>query len=141
MDEEEIDMTNEIAAIPIEDQSNIQAIAVFEPPAEHQPETQMEEPQFLSMSKEAKQELYKTFAPQAKSVMGHRMGVTPEGHDFMKERLKEWQTFHKRSMKERPYANEWYWDLRILMIQKELLSRDHSLDVCRSYLKNWCEKQ
>jgi hypothetical protein len=76
-----------------------------------------------------------------KSVGGRRTKVDPCAHEYMRSAVREWQTRASKTANDKPYANEWYWDLRIELIKKGMLSRNHSQDVCRSYIKKWVTTQ
>ena len=94
----------------------------------------------LSTEIESKRDSYEQYNPEA-SLVGRRCRVEPAAHAYMIERLKEWQEQEGKAGDEKPYPNTWYWDLRVHMIQKGLLSKDSSWDVCRSYLKSYAKTQ
>ena len=73
--------------------------------------------------------------------LGKRMKVAQEAHAFMRQALQEWQSAEGKSASDKPYDNEWYHALRTRMIKADLITTDHSKDVCRSYLKSWLKKQ
>ena len=73
--------------------------------------------------------------------LGKRMKVAQAAHAFMREALQEWQSAEGKSASDKPYGNEWYHALRTRMIKADLITKDHSKDVCRSYLKSWLKKQ
>ncbi len=87
-----------------------------------------------------KRALYEEWDPVT-NHHGKRIRVDPTAHEHMKEKLREWQTQKGANANERPHSNEWYWDLRIAMIKSSMLDRDHSRDVCRSFLKKWAPTQ
>ncbi len=54
----------------------------------------------------------------------------------MEEKLLEWQAETNAGSKfSLPYGNEWYYDMRVEAIKQGLLTKLHSQDVVKSYLK------
>jgi len=76
-----------------------------------------------------------------KSGGSKRTKVDPCAHEYMRSAVREWQTRASKNENDKPYGNEWYRDLRIELIKKGKLSRNHSLDVCRSYIQKWVKTQ
>ena len=90
--------------------------------------------EFYSLDKTERKKVYETYAPD-KALPKRRIPVDPVAHEYMKLELIKWQTKEGKSQWDRPYQNEWYWDLRISLILQGMLSKDQSADVCRSYLR------
>ena len=72
-----------------------------------------------------------------KGSLSRRMKVSPEAHAYMVERVKEWQQENCMGQTDRPVLNEWYLDVRVDAIQAGFLTKHHSPDVVKSYLKSW----
>ena len=72
-----------------------------------------------------------------KASLSRRMKVSPQAHAYMVERVKEWQHENCMGQTDRPVLNEWYLDVRVDAIQAGILTKDHSSDVVKSYLKSW----
>ena len=60
----------------------------------------------------------------------------------MVQKLQEWQKEHGKSETERPSMDAIYFykDLRVYLIDSCELRKDHSWDVCRSYLNQYVDK-
>ena len=55
----------------------------------------------------------------------------------MIDKLKSWQRENGQGEYEKPFFNEWYWDLRVEIIKAGYLTKAHGKDVCRSFIKYW----
>ena len=55
----------------------------------------------------------------------------------MEEKLKRWQAESGKGESALPSDTEWFRDARAECIQAKLLTKEHSMDVARSYLKSY----
>jgi hypothetical protein len=76
-----------------------------------------------------------------KSNSNKRMKVDSAAHRWMEARLQRWQAENGLPEHEWPTKKEWYLDARVDAIDAQVLTRQHSEDVVRSYLKHYCTKR
>jgi hypothetical protein len=67
--------------------------------------------------------------------------VSPESVDFVTDRITKWQQSNNKKCNDRPCETIWYNDLRVEMIQKSLIHKDYSWDICRNIARDWVCKQ
>lgn len=84
---------------------------------------------------EAKRVLYAEYTIKKDIGDKTRYSVSANAHEFMINELCKWQVAHGLDILAVPVHNEWYLDIRVEMIKAGLLSKAHSQDVVRSYLK------
>lgn len=82
---------------------------------------------------EAKLKLYEEYTIAAGS--NKRMAVPGCAKQFFEDQLKEWQTQNGFDQFALPYSNEWYYDLRVESIDKEMITKYHCKDVARNHLQ------
>ena len=82
--------------------------------------------------------LYAEYAPPARGPgYTKRNKVADVAHAWMVDKLQKWQALENKKEYERPNDKNWYLDARIECIKAGFLTRDHSEDVVRSYLKSY----
>ena len=69
-----------------------------------------------------------------------RMKVDPSAHDWMLQKLKDWQQANEKSEIDIPFPNELYLDRRVEAIQHGLLTKAHSETVVKSFLRSHVRK-
>ena len=78
--------------------------------------------------------------PGGRGRSGPRMFVGPSAHEWMERELRNWQIEVGASQLVCPRGNEWYRWKRVELIKIILLSRSHSDDVVKSYIKSYIRK-
>ena len=106
-------------------------------PYESQAEAPTLEP--ASPDQEDHEHLWDDYQPLP-NVGNQRSRVAPEAHELMISKLTQWQKANDANSLERPHFNAWYLNLRITLIKRGLLTKQHSLDVCRSFIKSFIAK-
>ena len=86
-----------------------------------------------------KLEKYKEYV-EAKPVGTQRLSVSDEAHKWMETRLQNWQQENDKGKYERPTSKEWYLDARVACIDAQHITKSHSEDVVKSYLKAYVFK-
>ena len=66
-----------------------------------------------------------------------RTRVSSEAHEWMRAQLRSLQASEGMSPTDLPYGNEWFHLQRVEAIKQDLLTRTHSTDVVKSYLKSY----
>ena len=82
---------------------------------------------------------YKRYEPPAVVSGGkkRRTTVPAAAHRGIENVVREWQKEYNQGPQEKPYGNNWYWDLRCKMVDDQLLQKSHCWDVCRSYAASY----
>ena len=86
------------------------------------------------------QAVYDKYTHQ-KSLTGRKSKVDPDAHKKIHEALMDWQAEHGKQIVDKPLHIDWFWDLRIKLIQENVLSMHHCWDVCRNSVKVFCKKK
>ena len=60
--------------------------------------------------------------------------VDPDAHVEMERALANWQAAENKTTLEQPFGKPWYWNMRCNLIDRNLLTRSHCWDVCRSHI-------
>lgn len=82
-----------------------------------------------------KKKLYEQYTVKKSPGDRSRNPVDALAHDYMEDKVREWQEHFFYPRTKLPFHNEWYLDLRVEMIDKGLLCKAHSQDVVKSYLQ------
>tara|TARA_B110001469_G_scaffold68485_1_gene65210 strand:+ start:900 stop:1928 length:1029 start_codon:yes stop_codon:yes gene_type:complete len=90
---------------------------------------------------EEKWKLYAQFILPKDEGTPKRLKVDKTAHEFMHSLLKTWQQKNRAELHELPTSSEWYLDARVESIKTGLLTKQHSVDVVRSYLKHYVNAQ
>ena len=71
-----------------------------------------------------------------------RAKVSDKAHEWMENEFRIWREMNGlEQTDELPYGNIWYWEKRIDGIQSGYLTKAHSRDVVRSWLKHIQQRQ
>ena len=84
--------------------------------------------------------LYEEYTTPKPVASTKRCKVDPAAHEWMQERLRQWQDANGKGKLALPYSNEWYLDARVDCIKAELITKEHSEHVVRSYLRSYIKK-
>ena len=107
------------------------------PVTDHELDDQLPLKKFKAISAE-KQKLYDEYT--VRSVSSRMWPASIAAHDWMDEKLKEWQAKNKKHQHDMPFLNEWFLDARVECIHAGFITKEHSRDVVRSYIKSYLKK-
>ena len=86
---------------------------------------------------EGKRKLYEEFTLPRDEGYPRRLKVDDSAHEFMQSLLNAWQRNNRTESDTLPTSSEWYLDARVECIKAGLLTKKHSPDVVKSYLKHF----
>ena len=69
-----------------------------------------------------------------------RSRVDQQAHEWMEAELRSWQASEGKGDAELPYGNDWFLLKRVACIKANLVTRTHSDDVVKSYLKSYVKR-